>query len=53
MKGFLIFLIIVSVAIFTGTWIFSAFEWVFELLASGNRFMSNIFNIFGWNSGIL
>ena len=53
MKTFLIVLIILSVAIFTGTWIFDGLAWLFNALASGLEFLSKAFNLFGWNGGIL
>lgn len=53
MKTFLIVLIILSVAIFTGTWIFDGLAWVFNALANGLEFLSKAFNLFGWNGGIL
>ena len=53
MKSILIVLAIVVVALFTGTWIFGGLEFVFNELATVCNFLENIFNLFGWNSGIL
>ena len=52
MKAFLLVLIIITVALFTGTWIFGGLEWVFEFLARGCSFLGQMFNLFGWNTGI-
>ena len=53
MKPILIILVIVVVALFTGTWIFGSLEWVFNNLGSVCNFLKRIFNLFGWNKGIL
>ena len=53
MKGFLIVLVIIAVALFTGTWIFGGLEWIFNGLSIGCNFLERIFNLFGWNKGIL
>ena len=56
MKGLgitLIILVIIAVAIFTGTWIFDALGWLFSAIGKGFDFMADIFNLFGWNSGII
>ena len=52
MKAILIFLGIVAVAIFTGTWIFDAAAWVSDWVGYGLRFLGRFFNFFGWNTGI-
>ena len=53
MKAILIILAVVVVALFTGTWIFGGLEWIFNALAKSCNFLEEIFNLFGWNSGIL
>lgn len=53
MKGLLIALIIVAVAIFTGTWIFDGLGWLFTAIGKIFDFLADIFNMFGWNSGII
>lgn len=52
MKGILIFLAIVAIAIFTGSWALDLVAYVFEFIAKVFRFLSEILNIFGWNQGI-
>lgn len=56
MKGLgitLIILVIIAVAIFTGTWIFDALGWLFSAIGKGFDFMADIFNLLGWNTGII
>ena len=53
LKVILIILVVVAIAVFTGTWLFDIFAWVLNLGASGFRLLGDIFNIFGWNNGIL
>lgn len=53
MKGILIVLLIITIAVFTGTWLFEILSWLFELGANGFEFLSDVFNLFGWNNGIL
>lgn len=53
MKAFLITLIIIAIAVFTGTWIFDACSWVFDILSNAFKFLAKIFNLFGWNGGVL
>lgn len=53
MKVFIIFLVIIAVAVFTGTWIFGGLAWLFDAVANVFVFLEKIFNIFGWNAGIL
>ncbi|HJD05287.1 MAG TPA: hypothetical protein IAB72_00195 [Candidatus Onthoplasma faecipullorum] len=53
MKGLLIALIIVAVAIFTGTWIFDGLGWLFTAIGKVFDFLADILNMFGWNSGII
>ncbi len=53
MKWIIICLVIVAVAIFTGTWIFNGAAWILNACANGFKFLSKIFNLFGWNDGLL
>lgn len=53
MKTILIVLAIIAIAVFTGTWLFDIIAWVFDLGASAFRFLGDIFNLFGWNNGII
>ena len=53
MKTLLIALFIAGIAVFTGTWLFEILSWLFELGANGFEFLSDVFNLFGWNNGIL
>ncbi len=53
MKYLLICLVVIIVAILTGTWIFDGASWLFNAIANIFSFMSNIFNFFGWNRGII
>ena len=53
MKTILIILIILAIAIFTGTWIFDGLSWIFNAIANGFEFLSKAFNLFGWNGGLL
>ena len=63
MKTLLIILLIVgiiAVAVFSGSWIFEivAFifrfiEKVFGICARGFDWLSEIFNLFGWNNGLI
>lgn len=53
MKTTLIILAIVVVALFTGTWIFGGLESLFNGIAGIFGFLKKIFNLFGWNSGVL
>ena len=53
MKTFLIILCVIAVAIFTGSWIFDIFAWAFGALQWICSFMAKVFNIFGWNNGII
>lgn len=52
-KIFLITLIALVVAVFTGTWIFGLFGDIFHIFGKFFDFMEKIFNFFGWNSGML
>ena len=53
MKTILIILLVVAVAVFTGTWLFDILAWMFDAGASVFRFFADVFNLFGWNNGIL
>lgn len=56
MKQLMPILIIVGVialAVFTGSWILDILAWILETGAKGLRFLSEVFNFFGWNNGIL
>lgn len=53
MKGILIILAIILVAVFTGTWIFGGLAWFFEAISNIFSFLSETFNLFGWGSGII
>ena len=53
MKGILIMLAIILVAVFTGTWIFGGLAWVFDVIANIFSFLAELFNLFGWSSGII
>lgn len=44
---------IVAVAVFTGSWIFDIIATCFTYIAKAFRFLSEIFDFFGWNNGIL
>lgn len=52
-KIFLIILIALVVAVFTGTWVFGLFGDVFHLIGKFFDFMEKTFNFFGWNKGML
>lgn len=53
LKFLIIVLLIVVVALFTGTWLFDALAWFFEFLfVKPLRWLSGIFNFFGWNAGV-
>lgn len=52
MKGILIILAVIIIALFTGTWIFGGLEWLFNLFGNVFGFLSKIFNVFGWSSGV-
>lgn len=53
MKTVLIILLVVAIAIFTGTWLFDILSWLFDLGAASFEFLGDVFNLFGWNNGIL
>ena len=53
MKVFLIFLLVVAIAIFTGTWIFGGLAWLFEAGANIFVTLEKVFDLFGWNAGLL
>lgn len=53
MKWLLIVLVIVALAVCTGTWIFDGLGWIFGCIGKGFEFLSETFNFFGWNSGIV
>ena len=53
MKWFLIILGIIAIAVFTGTWIFGGMAWVCNALAYVFQFLEKVFNLFGWNNGII
>jgi len=46
-------LLIFAIAVFTGTWIFNGFAFVFEMIAKGFRLLSKAFDFFGWSGGIV
>lgn len=52
MKTLLIFIIIIAVAVLTGSWIFDILDGIFGFLSSSCGFLSKVFNFFGWNNGI-
>lgn len=52
-KILLITLIVILVAIFTGTWIFGLFGDIFGFFENMFKFFEKIFNFFGWNKGML
>ena len=53
MKTILIVLLIFTIAVFTGTWIFGGLSWLFDMLSAGCQFLEKTFNLFGWNKGLL
>lgn len=53
LKFLIIALIIVVIALFTGTWLFDAIAWVFNGIGWCFSQLSGIFNFFGWNAGII
>ena len=53
LKAILIILIVVAIAVFTGTWLFDILGWLANFAGEGFYFLSDIFNLFGWNNGIL
>lgn len=53
LMSILIIVAIIALAVFTGSWIFDIIAWLFEISAKGLRFLSEVFNFFGWNNGIL
>ena len=63
MKTLLMILLIVSiiaVAVFTGSWIFDIVAFIFRFIekffgicAKGSDWLAAIFNIFGWNNGLI
>lgn len=53
MKGVLIMLAIILVAVFTGTWIFGGLAWLFDAISNIFSFLAELFNLFGWSSGII
>lgn len=53
MKTILIILIVVAIAVFTGTWLFDILGWLADFAGEGFYFLSDVFNLFGWNNGIL
>lgn len=48
-KAILITLIVIVVAIFTGSWIFGLFGTIFHFLGNICDWGAKIFNFFGWN----
>lgn len=44
---------IIALAVFTGSWIFEIIAWLLEAGAKMLKFLSEVFNFFGWNNGIL
>lgn len=52
-KIFLITLIVVIVAVFTGTWVFGLLGDLTNIVLNFWRFMEKTFNFFGWNKGML
>ncbi len=53
MKWFLIILGIITIAVFFGTWIFGFLGWTFTGIGKGWYFLEDVFNLFGWNGGIV
>ncbi len=53
MKWILIGLLILTIAIFTGTWIFGGLAWIFNIAAKFFEILQKAFNLFGWNDGLL
>ncbi|MBR2970046.1 MAG: hypothetical protein IKC49_03225 [Clostridia bacterium] len=53
MKQIIILALIILVAIFTGSWIFDALAWLFNMLSQGMGWLSGVFNFFGWNNGVI
>ncbi|MGN0787539.1 MAG: hypothetical protein ACI4L6_00515 [Candidatus Onthoplasma sp.] len=53
LKIILIVVLVVAIAVFTGTWIFQILSTVFHGLGNGLDFLARIFNLFGWNNGML
>ena len=53
MKGILIMLAIILVALFTGTWIFGGIAWGFDAISNVFTFLAEIFNLFGWSTGVI
>lgn len=52
-KIFLIILITLVVAVFTGTWVFGLFGDIFHIIGKFFDFMEKTFDFFGWNKGML
>lgn len=53
LKIFLIVLFIIAVAVFTGTWIFGSLGWLFTVIGKFWYLLEKVFNLFGWNGGIV
>jgi hypothetical protein len=52
-KIFLIILITLVVAVFTGTWVFGLCGDIFHCIGKFFDFMGKTFDFFGWNKGML
>ena len=52
-KIFLIILIVLVVAVFTGTWVFGLFGDIFHIFGNFFDFMGKTFDFFGWNNGLV
>ena len=53
MKTILMIMLVIAIAVFTGTWIFDGLSWLFSGISSLFSFLSGIFNLFGWKGGML
>ena len=55
----LILVVVLALAVFTGSWIFNILSVIFDFvskffgfISKGLLWLADIFNIFGWNNGI-
>lgn len=49
----LIAVMIIAIAVFTGSWIFDILATLFNFIVKAFQWLSEMFNFFGWNNGIL
>ena len=56
----LLIIVIVAIAVFTGSWIFEIVAFIFRFIGKvsgifekGFDWLAAIFNIFGWNNGMI